>query len=97
VAAPRPAQSVLAIIVSAAGEEATDAKIKTNKREKMIHLSVYFDVGPKDYTKTSKGVFCFFRKVKNVKVPIYGRLDAMATHLAKRCAHAPKEAKVEAV
>ena len=42
-------------------------------------------------------MFCIFCKAKNVKVPINGGLDAMATHLAKTCAHAPEEAKVEAV
>ena len=30
-------------------------------------------------------------------MPINGRLDAMVTHLANRCAHAPREVKVEAV
>ena len=69
----------MASMVSAAGEEATNAKTNANKREKMSHLWVYFDVGTKDYTKTSKEVFCIFCKAKNVKVPINGRLDAMAT------------------
>jgi len=82
--APRPAEGVLESMVSAAGYEATNAKTKTNKREKMSHLWVFFDFGTKDYTKTSKEVFCIVCKDKNVKVSINGRLDAMATHLAKR-------------
>jgi len=84
-------------MVSAASEKATNVKTKTNKREKRSHLWVKFDVGTKDYTKTSKEVLCILYKAKNVKVPINGRLDAMATHLAKRCAHVPKEVKVQAV
>jgi len=41
-AAPRPAEGVMASMASAASEEATNGQAKTNKRETMSHLWVYF-------------------------------------------------------
>jgi len=46
-AAPLPAEGVMASMVSAAGEEATNAKTNTNKKEKMSHLWVYLTSAPR--------------------------------------------------
>jgi len=43
-AAPRLAEGVMASMASAASEEVTNGQAKTNKRETMSHLWVYFEL-----------------------------------------------------